>query len=65
MCVFCTERPDIVKLTSEPFHPIANSPDVCLLAGDTVEIVCTHIISYPLATVQFQKDGTEIVLDDR
>ena len=66
LCVFCTERADIVELTSEPFHPIAgNSPiEGCLLAGDTVEIVCTHI-SYPVATVQFRKDGTDVVLDTR
>ena len=53
-----------MELTSDPFHPIAGSSDVCLLAGETVEIVCAHI-SYPVATVQFRKDGTDIVLDDR
>ena len=63
LCVL-TVRADIVELRSEPFLPIAGSSDVCLLAGDTVEIVCSHI-SYPVATVQFRKDGTEIVLDTR
>ena len=63
MCVL-TERADIVELTSEPFYPIANSSTGCLLAGDRVEIVCAHI-SYPVATVHFQKDGSDVVLDDR
>ena len=64
LCVFCTERADIVGLTSEPFHPIANSSTGCLLAGDRVEIVCAHI-SYPVATVYFRKDGFDVVLDNR
>ena len=65
VCVL-TERADIVELTSDTFLPIAGSSAVvgCLLAGDTVEIMCTHI-SYPVATVQFRKDGTEIVPDER
>ena len=61
LCVFYTERADIVGLTSEP---IANSSTGCLLAGDRVEIVCAHI-SYPVATVYFRKDGFDVVLDNR
>ena len=55
-----------MELTSKPFLPIADSSPVvgCLLAGEPVEIVCAHI-SYPVATVQFRKDGTDIVLDTR
>ena len=65
MCVL-TERADALELTSEPFHPIADTSPVegCLLAGDTVEIVCTHI-SYPVATVRFEKLGEDVVLDER
>ena len=64
--VVLTERADILELRSEPFYPIADSSPVegCLLAGDRVEIVCAHI-SYPVATVLFRKDGTDIVPDDR
>ena len=64
VCVLCTERADILKLTSEPFYPITDNSTGCLLAGDRVEIVCTHI-SYPVATVQFQKNGTVVVPDTR
>ena len=65
MCVL-TERADALELTSEPFLPIAGTSPLegCLLAGDTVEIVCTHI-SYPVATVQFLKDGFPVGLNDR
>ena len=68
LCCLCvlTERADIVELRSEPFFPIADSSpeEVCLPAGEGVEIVCAHI-SYPVATVKFMKDGSDIVLNER
>ena len=55
-----------MELKSDPFNPIAGSSPMaeCLLAGSTVDIVCTHI-SYPVATVTFLKDGTPVELNDR
>jgi hypothetical protein len=56
----------ILDLRSEPDSPIPGSDNNagCLLAGSEVKIVCENI-AFPVGTVMFVKDSTEIVTDER
>ena len=56
----------ILDLRSEPESPIPGSDNNagCLLAGSEVKIVCENI-AFPVSTVVFEKDSSEIVPDER
>ena len=66
LCSLFTVRALILDLRSEPDSPIPGSDNNagCLLAGSEVKIVCENI-AFPVGTVVFEKDSTEIVADER
>ena len=65
LCSLLTVRALILDLRSEPDSPIPGSNNTgCLLAGSEVKIVCENI-AFPVGTVVFEKDSTEIVTDER
>ena len=57
---FChAVQADIKILRTEPNSPIEGTDTSCLSAGSTVKIICENV-AYPVATVEFVKDGTAI-----
>ena len=55
-----------MDLRTEPHSPIEGTDTGCLSAGSNVKIICQNV-AYPVATVEFLKDGTTIDVgaDDR
>ena len=54
-----TVRADITGIRTVPDSPIEGTDTRCLSAGKDVDIVCDNL-AFPVATVLFFKDGTEI-----
>ena len=54
-----TVRADITGIRTVPDSPIEGTDTGCLSAGKDVDIVCDNM-AFPVATVLFFKDGTEI-----
>ena len=65
LSLLLTVRALILDLRSEPDSPIPGSDNNagCLLADSEVKIVCENI-AFPVGTVVFEKDSTDIVLTD-
>ena len=57
-----TVRADITGIRTVPDSPIEGTDTRCLSAGKDVDIVCDNL-AFPVATVLFFKDGTEIVVE--
>ena len=54
-----TVRADITGLRSDPDSPIPGTDTGCLSADTTVKIICDNI-AFPVADVEFLRDGTVI-----
>ena len=59
-----TVRADALEIVSEPQNPIEGSDEFCLSAGTEAKIICRSY-GFPVPVVEFFKDGSPVVIDDR
>ena len=62
--LYCPVRAKITAIRTEPDSPIEGSDTGCLSAGSNVKVICDNV-AFPVATVEFWKNGTQILVAGR